>query len=104
MQGFAFGLGFGRHISGSGAASDAYAIGGASPELVAAFLTAADGTTAGEYFRTGGSVDDFSMFTFSRSDNATMFDSTGTLYGHRITLCPIAKTSATLLGLKVLRL
>lgn len=69
---------FGR-ISGSGAAPDAYAIGGASPELVAAFLTAADGTTEGEYFRTGGSVDDFSMFTFSRSDNATMYDSTGTL-------------------------
>ena len=69
---------FGR-ISGSGGAPDAYAIGGASPELVAAFLTAADGTTEGEYFRTGGATDDFSMFTFSRSDNATMFDSTGTL-------------------------
>ena len=69
---------FGRS-SGSGAAPDAYAIGGASPELVAAFLTQADGTTEGEYFRTGGVEDDFSMFTFSRSDNATMFDSTGTL-------------------------
>jgi hypothetical protein len=63
----------------SGAVVDAYSIGGASPELVAAFLTAADGTTEGEYFRTGGVEDDFSMFTFARSDNATMFDSTGTL-------------------------
>jgi hypothetical protein len=69
---------FGR-ISGSGGGADAYAIGGASPELVAAFLTAADGTTEGEYFRTGGVEDDFSMFTFSRSGLATMFDSTGTL-------------------------
>lgn len=62
-----------------GGGSDAYAIGGASPELVAAFLTQADGTTEGEYFRTGGVEDDFSMFTFSRSGTATMFDSTGTL-------------------------
>ena len=60
---------FGR-IAGSG---------GASPELVAAFLTAADGTTEGEYFRTGGVEDDFSMFTFSRSGLATMFDSNGAL-------------------------
>jgi hypothetical protein len=63
----------------SGAVADAYAIGGASPELVAAFLTAADGTTEGEYFRTGGVEDDFSMFTFSRSGTATYFDSSGVL-------------------------
>jgi len=56
-----------------------YSIGGASPELVAAFLTAANGTTEGEYFRTSSSDTDFSMFTFSRSGLATMFDSTGTL-------------------------
>lgn len=58
---------------------DAYAIGGNSPELVASFLTQEDGTTEGEYFRTGGATDDFTMFTFSRASNATMFDSTGTL-------------------------
>jgi hypothetical protein len=67
-----------NRVSGA-APADAYAIGGASPELVAAFLTAADGTTEGEYFRTGGVEDDFSMFTFARSGLATMFDSTGTL-------------------------
>jgi len=66
-------------VFGGAPVIDAYAIGGASPELVAAFLTAADGTTEGEYFRTGGAVDDFSMFTFSRSGTATYFDSSGTL-------------------------
>jgi hypothetical protein len=67
-----------NRVSGA-APADAYAIGGASPELVAAFLTAADGTTEGEYFRTGGVDDDFSMFTFARSGTATYFDSNGTL-------------------------
>lgn len=73
---------FSSVFGGAGAAPtpvDAYAIGGASPELVAAFLTQADGTTEGEYFRTGGSDTDFSMFTFSRSGTATYFDSNGIL-------------------------
>ena len=83
---------------GSGAAPDAYAIGGASPELVAAFLTAADGTTPGEYFRTGGVTDDFSMFTFARSDNATMFDSTGTLVWGPHNTIPYSNDFSNVLG------
>ena len=64
----------------SGAApADAYAIGGASPELVASFLTQEDGTTEGEYFRTGGATDDFTMFTFARSGSAWYFNSSGVL-------------------------
>lgn len=60
--------------------ADAYAIGGASPELVAAFTTASDGTTAGEYFRKASSETTFDgLFTFSRSGTATYFDSNGTL-------------------------
>jgi len=69
-------------FGGAGAAPtpvDAYAIGGASPALVAAFLTAADGTTEGEYFRASSSDTDFSMFTFSTSNNRTMSGSTGPL-------------------------
>ncbi len=59
---------------------DAYAIGGASPELVAAFTTQSDGTTAGEYYRKASSATTFSgMFTHSVSGLLTMFDSTGTL-------------------------
>lgn len=59
---------------------DAYAIGGASPELVAAFTTTSNGTTAGEYFRKAGSETTFGdLFTFSRSGTATYFDSNGTL-------------------------
>lgn len=70
-----------RRISGSGGGgADAYAIGGASPELVAAFTTASDGTTAGEYYRKAGSETTFGdLFTFSRSGTATYFDSNGTL-------------------------
>jgi len=60
--------------------SDAYAIGGASPELVAAFTLASDATTAGEYFRKASSDTTFGdLFTFSRSGTATYFDSSGTL-------------------------
>ena len=60
--------------------ADAYAIGGASPELVAAFTTQSDGTTAGEYFRKASSETTFSgLFTFARSGTATHFDSNGTL-------------------------
>ena len=73
------GLIFLRNRVSGVAPADAYAIGGNSPELVASFLTQEDGTTEGEYFRTGGATDDFTMFTFSRTNNATMFDSTGTL-------------------------
>lgn len=70
-----------RRISGSGGGgADAYAIGGASPELVAAFTTQSDGTTAGEYYRKASSETTFSgLFTFSRSGTATHFDSNGTL-------------------------
>lgn len=59
---------------------DAYAIGGASPELVAAFTTQSDGTTAGEYYRKASSETTFSgLFTHSVSGPLTMFDSSGTL-------------------------
>ncbi|MGA0847469.1 MAG: phage head spike fiber domain-containing protein, partial [Pontimonas sp.] len=46
---------------------------------MAAFLTTADGTTEGEYFRASSSDTDFSMFTFSTSNNRTMSGSTGPL-------------------------
>ena len=60
--------------------TDAYAIGGASPKLVAAFTTQSDSTTAGEYFRKASSETTFDdLFTFSRSGTATYFDSNGTL-------------------------
>jgi hypothetical protein len=59
---------------------DAYAIGGASPELVAAFTTQSDGTTAGEYYRKASSETTFDgLFTHSVSGLLTMFDSSGTL-------------------------
>lgn len=59
--------------------ADAYAVGGISPELVASFVTQEDGSTEGEYFRTAGATDDFSMFTFTRSGSAWYFNSSGVL-------------------------
>jgi hypothetical protein len=91
---------FGR-IAGSGAAPDAYAIGGASPELVAAFTLASDGTTAGEYFRKASSETTFSgLFTHSVSEKLTMFDSTGTLVWapHNLTLYSEDATGWTVVG------
>jgi hypothetical protein len=79
---FGFPLAFSRRISGSGGGggADAFSIGGASPELVAAFTVASDGTTAGEYFRKASSETTFGdLFTFSRSGLATQFDSGGNL-------------------------
>lgn len=65
---------------GGGGASDFFSIGGASPELVAAFTVASDGTTAGEYFRKASSDTTFGdLFTFSRSGTATYFDGSGVL-------------------------
>lgn len=64
----------------SGAVADAFSIGGASPELVAAFTVASDGSTAGEYFRLDGADSTFGdLFTFSRSGTATYFDASGVL-------------------------
>jgi hypothetical protein len=73
------GLIFLRNRVSGAAPADAYAIGGNSPELVASFLTQEDGTTEGEYFRTGAATDDFTMFTFARSGSAWYFNSSGVL-------------------------
>lgn len=60
--------------------SDAYAIGGTSPELVASFLTQDDATTEGEYFRKAEVDTTFAgLFTFTRASSAWYFNSSGVL-------------------------
>jgi hypothetical protein len=84
-----------RRISGSGGGADAFSIGGASPELVAAFTVASDGTTAGEYFRKAGSETTFDdLFTFSRSERATQFDSSGNLVWAPHNIAPYSESPA----------
>lgn len=80
-----FSLGLGLKISskvrfGNPLPPEFFSIGGASPELVAAFTTQSDGTTAGEYYRKASSETTFDgLFTHSVSGLLTMFDSSGTL-------------------------
>jgi hypothetical protein len=72
-------IGAGTQSDAKTVTADAYTIGGNSPELVVSYVKAEDGTTDGEYFRSGGVAATSAIVTSSVPTVRTMHDSTGKL-------------------------